>query len=404
MAIDPSIIGRLDTRLPLSAQVADPVKAIQGGILTRSQFDKAKELREQAPLRQKLLETQTETAGLALDTAKEAAFDRSIYSGITQAESTLKAGDLNSTIKAAQARREALLKEGKDTTETDTFLAGIEEKMAQGLSEDEIINSELAEIQQDKEALYSRGHIKRPELSKQDEEFLKGEINLARTTTQDIKKRANVINANLDKIDGLAKQMSPDGKLPRSAINVGIMSLARMVSPGVVTDRDAASIAGVADPVQAGLQLFDKMIDRGGDKEKIERAKTDFVRSFDPANPETFNVQGFKEIASTVAGAEAKGILNEWNESKNRAIRSNVGKNVIETNFGGDNESIFGLQKLLEQPDADTQAVQPEAGAQAAQPLPPTITNQAGQTGQLMIDANGNQAYVFPDNTIQEVQ
>lgn len=185
-----------------------------------------------------------------------------------------------------------------------------------------------------------------------DKDWQKSEWDIAKNETKDIKKRAGVINSALKKIEGLASQMSPEGLLPRTAINAGIMSLARMISPGVVTDKDAAAVAGVGTPTQQLMNVFKKGYDKAiskGDKdaaEKFQQAQTDLQRSLDPANPYTFNVEGFKKIAQTVAGAEASTIQAQWKDASSRAKRSGMSDKVYNTNFGGMSSLIASLDKL----------------------------------------------------------
>ena len=225
-----------------------------------------------------------------------------------------------------------------------------------------------------------------------DKDWQKSEWDIAKTETKDIKKRAGVINSSLKKIEGLASHMTPDGLLPRTAINAGIMSLARMISPGVVTDKDAAAVAGVGTPSQQLYQVFATGIENAlgkGDKvaaEKFRKAQIDLERSLDPANPYTFNVEGFKKIAKTVAGAEASTIQAQWNDASSRAQRSGMSKKVYDTNFGGMSSLISSLDELTED----------SGGSQGG--------NSTFTVGESYTDAEGNTAIYQSDGTFKAVQ
>lgn len=71
----------IDSRIALGVQVPDAVGSVQKGLLTRSTYDKAKEDRQNAPLRNKLLQTQQDTADLALDDATQLSELKSIAIG-----------------------------------------------------------------------------------------------------------------------------------------------------------------------------------------------------------------------------------------------------------------------------------------------------------------------------------
>jgi len=71
----------IDANILLQGQVPNAVGAIQGGLLTRSAYDKAKEDRENKPLRNKLFQTQQSTADLQLDDATKQAELKSIVLG-----------------------------------------------------------------------------------------------------------------------------------------------------------------------------------------------------------------------------------------------------------------------------------------------------------------------------------
>ena len=350
----------IDSRIALGTQAPDANRAVSGGLLNAQAITKSIQDKKEAPLRNKLLEAQVGAAEAGAGKTQAEADQlqmvnaaQSVLSGVNSAETLIDADDFDGLDNFTKGRIADIEGRGGDSTHTKNFAAMVEA----GPQEDETPEAFKArlktELRTTRKAIYDSGLVERPAMGKEEEAFIKGDVDLMRTGTKDLKKRAGIVQSNFNKIERLKDQMSAEGALPRSAINLGIMAVARMMSPGVVTDKDASAVAGVADPVQAATNLFDKMIERGGDAEKIQRAKNDFVRSFDPANPETFNADAFIGIAKSIGGAEASTIQQEWEELKNRGERGGLSKRVMDANFGGENKSISGLSMFLDQGAAD---------------------------------------------------
>lgn len=160
MAVDTSIYNLLDTSVPMKGKVADAVGSIQGGILTRAQYDKAKELRETKDVRQKLLDQQVESGELGikktegeLATAERIRELQSMYQGVIDSEKFVSANDYQGLREYLGGREEALIESDKDPSNTQMFKAQIEEEMSYGAvdpSRSEVIMGELA---QDKAAI-----------------------------------------------------------------------------------------------------------------------------------------------------------------------------------------------------------------------------------------------------------
>jgi hypothetical protein len=111
--------------------------------------------------------------------------------------------------------------------------------------------------------------------------------------------RSNIqgINKNLAEVAGAYnKVMSLEAGMRaknRGAINAAIMNVARLISPGIVTDRDASSLSGADTSIGA---IFSFLSGKGVDTAQL-------MRVVDPTNPETFDVDGLLSIARNVTAA-----------------------------------------------------------------------------------------------------
>ena len=111
--------------------------------------------------------------------------------------------------------------------------------------------------------------------------------------------RSNIqgINKNLAEIAGAYnKVMSLEAGMRdknRGAINAAIMNVARLISPGIVTDRDASSLSGADTSIGA---VFSFLSGKGVDTAQL-------MRVVDPTNPDTFDVNGLLSIARNVTAA-----------------------------------------------------------------------------------------------------
>ena len=171
MPIDPSIIGRLDTRLPLAVQAVDTTKAIQGGLLTRSQFDKAKELRETKDVRNKLLEQQEkigqqqiETGDIALETAQEIKNFESIHQGISDMEGFIRSGDLGGAENMLNERIAKGQAEGRDMSDSIRARDDLLNDMQSGMTAQEIQKKQYSELQADKAEVIDAINLRRGKL------------------------------------------------------------------------------------------------------------------------------------------------------------------------------------------------------------------------------------------------
>lgn len=92
----------------------------------------------------------------------------------------------------------------------------------------------------------------------------------------------------------------------RGAINAAIMNVARLISPGVVTDRDAAAFSGAS---KTATEIMNFLSGKGVDMNAI-------MTIVDPTNPETFNVDALLDVARNVTSSAFPSIQAQFDDQK----------------------------------------------------------------------------------------
>lgn len=192
---------------------------------------------------------------------------------------------------------------------------------------------------------------------KNDQDFMKEERSAASRSMAALRKRSAVINSSFGKISSLIPEINKGGSSGRTAAGAAIMSLARLVSPGVVTEGDFKAMAGAADPMAT---LMERMSGREGAEPFLQQLQ----KAYDPTNPTLINTEGLLSIAKSVVGSEAPSILQEYKEADSRARRSGMKERQYNTIFG-DSESITGLGRFLQPQENETQDSEALAWARA---------------------------------------
>ncbi len=205
-----------------------------------------------------------------------------------------------------------------------------------------------------------------------DPEFIKEERKYATQTVNSLKKRAADINKAYGKIESLVPQIK---KGSRQATAAGIMSLARLISPGVVTDADFRNLTGAIDPISTALSIISGKGDTGA-------SIVDSLQQFrDPTNPDLFDADKLLDVAKSVTAAEVPTILDELEGAKGRAGRSGMKTRQYETIFTG-LKSIEDLSRFMPE---EGEAPAPQAAPAYAEGT--VIRNP--QTGETMIMRGG---------------
>ena len=113
------------------------------------------------------------------------------------------------------------------------------------------------------------------------------------------------INDNLAEIAGAySKVISLEPQMragDRGAINAAIMNVARLISPGVVTDQDARALSGTDTNIGA---IYGFLQGRGFDTDQ-------FLKIYDPTNPEVFNVDNLMTMAKNITSSSVPTYQNQ---------------------------------------------------------------------------------------------
>jgi len=169
-------------------------------------------------------------------------------------------------------------------------------------------------------------------------EFRKEERQVAKTAVVDFNKRASEIRSSYEKINSILGS----GKLNRMKIASAMTSMARLLSPGIVTNQDFENLSNSSNPIASVIATLNGKGDDGkGIAENLQR----FV---DPTNPDLFDKDSFLSTAMNVAGAEIPALLDVFNDAKGRAGRAGVSERALDTNFG-QNKNFEYLSGMLEQ-------------------------------------------------------
>ena len=183
---------------------------------------------------------------------------------------------------------------------------------------------------------------------KVDAEFRKEERQVAKNSVVGFNKRASEIRSSFGKVENILS----GGKLNRMKIASAMTSMARLLSPGIVTNQDFQNLSNSASPV---AELLSKLTGKG---EQGANVAENLQRFYDPTNPDLFDREAFLTTARNVAGAEIPALLDTFNDARDRAGRSGISEKALSTNFdqntnfdfltkmGENNKPVFKHPKL----------------------------------------------------------
>tara|TARA_R110000868_G_scaffold92127_1_gene255628 strand:- start:2297 stop:3520 length:1224 start_codon:yes stop_codon:yes gene_type:complete len=125
-------------------------------------------------------------------------------------------------------------------------------------------------------------------------------LNNVRGNLENINKSVSAVVDSYSKIVSLETQMRRGN---RGARNAAIMNLARLISPGVVTNQDVAGLSGADTSIGA---IFSFLDGKGVDK-------TQLMRIADPLG-ESFDVDGLLSIAGSITSAGVPSLLAQFDD------------------------------------------------------------------------------------------
>lgn len=162
-----------------------------------------------------------------------------------------------------------------------------------------------------------------------DVEFNKEERKFANASLSNFNKQVSDIRGGYGKIESLLSKKT----LSRADIASSMTLLARLLSPGIVTDRDFSNLGQGVDPVAFA---FDRMRGAGMDEESIN----DLNRFYDPSNPDLFDKAGFLDTTKRVTSAGLPALLDIYEDAKTRASK-NIKTKRVDTIFGDNKNYQF---------------------------------------------------------------
>jgi hypothetical protein len=125
-------------------------------------------------------------------------------------------------------------------------------------------------------------------------------LNNVRGNLENINKSVSAVVDSYSKIEGLETEMRRGN---RGARNAAIMNLARLISPGVVTNQDVAGLSGADTSIGA---IFSFLGGKGVDT-------TQLMRIVDPLG-ESFDVDGLLSIAGSITSAGVPSLLAQFDD------------------------------------------------------------------------------------------
>jgi hypothetical protein len=190
---------------------------------------------------------------------------------------------------------------------------------------------------------YQIGLIQMPALSETQKLQMQGmqaDWNAARNSIVDTMEGNNKLASDavtgFNKLESLAgfitKAQDPDAtdiekRSGRQAAATILTIMARMASPGVVTDRDFANQAG-GQSLQAGV--IDYIRNLGQSDPQV----ASLLASFDPTNPELLDVDALVGQARGLITGQAPSILSTYASQKQRAQAYNPSRTFMSAEFG----------------------------------------------------------------------
>jgi hypothetical protein len=177
-----------------------------------------------------------------------------------------------------------------------------------------------------------------------DPEFRRSELGKIAGTARNYNKQIDEVTTAYNKVLGLESQMRAGSS---AAINAAIMNVARLISPGVVTDRDAAALSGAETSVGA---LFSFLQGKGVDVDQL-------IRIVDPANPDTFDVDQLMNVAKSATAASIPSILSGIEENKIEAIQYRAPDAMMRSLFAENSPRMKSLQDIIGQVSPSDEAV-----------------------------------------------
>lgn len=242
----------------------------------------------------------------------------------------LQAGNINQAIDLLQDRAQLENRIGAPTDATQSLIQMIRRDPMSAVPS---LDSAIA-------SAYQIGLIQMP---KQDE-LTVSQLREVGTSARKLNQNVDEITTAYNKVKGLEKEMRAGS---RSAINAGIMNVARLISPGVVTDADARQIAGADTPISAVISALQG---RGVDTEQL-------LRIVDPTNPDTFDVDQLMAVANSVTAAGIPSIYDAYSDLQRTATDFGANERFMSAYFNPQSKRMQTLADIRNEVSSPTSSV-----------------------------------------------
>ncbi len=146
-------------------------------------------------------------------------------------------------------------------------------------------------------------------------------------------KNASEVIAAYDKVMGLEPEIR--GGKNRAAINAAIMNVARLISPGVVTDKDATAMSGAPSPYEAVAYAINN----------LSISEEQFMRVVDPLNPTFFNADALLSVARSVTSSQIPSLMNTRDDLANVASQYNASDRFLNS-YLGESKTFKNLKEI----------------------------------------------------------
>jgi hypothetical protein len=188
---------------------------------------------------------------------------------------------------------------------------------------------------------------------KMGDDWQKEQWGYAKNAVDRFEKMGGDIVSGYEMIQNLKPFMDKKRPMARGAINIGLTALAKMISPGQVTEKDLAAVAGGENPFFAFYDIIKRTLtslDADAQEKALDtlEALKRLEKSWDPTNPETFDIVEFGNMIGQVAGANVPVAFGIWEGAENRAKLANMEDQYFNSYFSKENsiyKKLQGIQK-----------------------------------------------------------
>lgn len=249
-----------------------------------------------------------------------------------------------------EARNEYVKSRGGDPVDTEEGIRNFMNDPEGFLQRAEIGYSAMASPQEYKayQGLKYGGEV--------DPKFMEEERKTASQDVRAFNTKARNMRTSYGQLEGLANQAASGD---RGARNAMMVTLARLISPGIVTEKEAGALAGGQNTMQYVMEALTSAKEGGAEFANV-------LKGFDPYG-ESFDSDAVLQIGESVVASGREPLIDMYEMSRSRAQRAGMRKKAFNTNFG-ENENYDFLQNFG---GADKSAVQvtpaPAAAPAAAQ-------------------------------------